>query len=113
MEAPVKPPAGSVCNYYKYIAMLPPGTDRAALKKIMRERHDVGLSGEVYETPCHQQPVFASASGGSLPMAEELCARHICLPVSAKMTAEDARYVLEALESAIDRLDAAPARAKG
>jgi len=109
---PVRPPAGSVCNYYKYIVMLN-GIDRAGLKKMMREEFDVGLSGEVYETPCHQQPVFASASGGSLPMAEELCARHICLPVSARMTVEDARYVAEALESAIDRLDAAPARAKG
>lgn len=103
----VKPPAGSRCNYYKYIAMLPPGTDRPALKKIMREQHDVGLSGEVYDTPCHLQPVFAQHAAGSFPQAEDLCARHICLPVSAKMAEDDARYVLHALEASISQLEKA------
>jgi len=105
---PVRPPAGSRCNYYKYIALLT-GVDRAPLKKALREEFDVGLSGEVYDTPCHLQPVFAGVTGDALPKAEDLCARHICLPVSAKMTAEDARYVLEALEETITRAAAAAA----
>lgn len=104
--APVAPPAGSRCNYYKYMALLS-GIDRAALKKVLREEFDVGLSGEVYDTPCHQQPVFAAWAAGSFPKAEDLCARHICLPVSAKMTVEDARYVLQSLEAAIGRADVA------
>lgn len=104
---PVKPAAGSICNYYKYIAMLG-GVDRSALKKIMREKYDIGLSGEVYDTPCHLQPVFADVATGPLPQAEHLCANHVCLPVSAKMTKEDARYVLESLEPAIDELAARP-----
>jgi dTDP-4-amino-4,6-dideoxygalactose transaminase len=102
--APVRPPAGSRCNYYKYIALLT-GIDRATLKKVLREEFDVGLSGEVYETPCHLQPVFAGVGRGVFPKAEDLCARHICLPVSAKMSADNARYVLEALEAAISRVD--------
>ncbi len=102
---PVRPVQGSRCNYYKYIALLQ-GIDRAALKKVMREQFEVGLSGEVYEVPCHLQPVFAPANAGPLPLAEDLCARHICLPVSAKMTADDARYVLEALAGAIARMEA-------
>ncbi len=105
---PVRPPAGCRCNYYKYIALLT-GIDRTALKKILREEFDVGLSGEVYDTPCHLQPVFASASGGAFPKAEDLCARHVCLPVSAKMTAKDAGYVLEALEAAISKVEATAA----
>jgi len=99
----VRPPAGSLCNYYKHIALLN-GVDRAALKKLMREECGVGLSGEVYDTPCHLQPVFADVADGSLPKAEDLCARHICLPVSAKMTEEDARYVLKSLEATLSRL---------
>ncbi len=102
----VMPPEGSRCNYYKYMALLD-GVDRTALKKLLREEYDIGLSGEVYDTPCHQQPVFAEFAAGSFPKAEDLCARHVCLPVSAKMTENDARYVLESLEAALAKLGAA------
>ncbi len=98
---PLRIPEGSACNYYKYIAMPPAGIDRAALKKTLRERYDVGLSGEVYEAPCHLQPVFGPQAAGSLPVAEELCARHICLPVSAVMPDDDAAYVVESLVQAL------------
>jgi len=100
---PLREPAGVTGNYYKYIAMPPAGVDRAALKKTLREEYDVGLSGEVYESPCHLQPVFGPLAAGTLPVAEELCARHICLPVSAVMSDEDARYVVESLEQALVR----------
>jgi dTDP-4-amino-4,6-dideoxygalactose transaminase len=98
---PLRIPEGSSCNYYKYIAMPPPGVDRAVLKKTLRERYDVGLSGEVYEAPCHLQPVFGPQPAGTLPLAEELCARHICLPVSAVMSDDDAAYVVESVVRAL------------
>ena len=94
-------PAGVSSNYYKYIAMPPVGVDRIALKKRLRETFDVGLSGEVYEAPCHLQPVFGPLEAGMLPVAEELCARHICLPVSAVMTDDDAAYVVDSLWKAL------------
>jgi perosamine synthetase len=98
---PLKLPGGVVSNYYKYIAMPPAGVDRAALKKRLRESFDVGLSGEVYEAPCHLQPVFGPLAAGTLPVAEELCARHICLPVSAVMTDNDASYVVDSIGKAL------------
>ena len=98
---PLAVPEGSRCNYYKYVAYLPDGVDRAALKKQLREQFDIGLSGEVYETPLHDQPVFAPYRDRALPGAEETCARHICLPVSAVMTDEQAEYVVEALAQAL------------
>jgi dTDP-4-amino-4,6-dideoxygalactose transaminase len=94
---PLAMPVGVISNYYKYIAMPPAGIDRIALKKRLRDGFDVGLSGEVYEAPCHLQPVFGPLASGTLPVAEELCARHICLPVSAVMTDDDANYVMESL----------------
>lgn len=94
---PLREPAGVMSNYYKYIAMPPPGIDRSTLKKKLREDYDVGLSGEVYEAPCHLQPVFASLTHEKLPVAERLCANHICLPVSAVMADADAEYVVESL----------------
>ena len=37
----------------------PTASTARALKQTLRERFDIGLSGEVYDTPLHQQPVFA------------------------------------------------------
>ena len=72
----------------------------------MRQEFGVGLSGEVYELPLHAQPVFAPWVDRPLPGAEKLCASHICLPVSAVMTDEQAAHVVASLGSALDRLAA-------
>jgi dTDP-4-amino-4,6-dideoxygalactose transaminase len=102
----VRPAPGSRSSYYKYIALLR-GADRVELKRLLREDFDIGLSGEVYDTPCHLQPVFQGMCDYALPKAEDFCAHHICLPVSARMTEDDARYVVDALETALARKPAA------
>lgn len=96
-------PSGAASNYYKYLALLDEGIDRAALKKILKEKHSVSLSGEVYDVPCHLQPAFAGLGygQGSLPDAERLCSRHICLPLYAGMADEEAMYVVDSLKKAI------------
>lgn len=101
---PVLPPAGVKSCYYKYIALLEPGINRADLKKLMKEKFGVGLSGEVYETPLHEQPVFKEYADGAYPVSEDICARHICLPVYASMTDAEARYVLDSLAKALSEL---------
>jgi dTDP-4-amino-4,6-dideoxygalactose transaminase len=88
-------------NFYKFVAYLPEDVDRKALKQAMRERFEVGLSGEVYEFPLHTQPVFESFARGPYPGADVVCASQVCLPVSARMTTEDAGYVVESLASLI------------
>ena len=100
----VEIPSGAESNYYKYVAMLKDGIDRAALKKKLREKYGVSLSGEVYELPCHLQPIFKASygfSGGELPVAEDLCKRQICLPVFAGMTEEQAGYVVHSLKEVL------------
>lgn len=94
-------PLASRSNYYKYIALLDASLDRGALKKLLREEYGVGLSGEVYETPCHVQPVFEEYQEGEFPIAVDICRRHICLPVYATMTDDEARYVLASLQAAL------------
>lgn len=91
-------------NYYKYIALLDASLDRVVLKKLLREEYGVGLSGEVYETPCHVQPVFAEYQDGEFPIAVDICRRHVCLPVYANMTEDEARYVLDSLRAALSTL---------
>ncbi|HEV3227277.1 MAG TPA: DegT/DnrJ/EryC1/StrS family aminotransferase [Acidimicrobiales bacterium] len=98
---PLAIPAAAGCNYYKYVAYLPDGIDRAALKQTLRNDHGVGLSGEVYELPLHAQPVFEPWVDGPLPGAERICASHICLPISAKLTEEQAEIVITSLRSAL------------
>jgi dTDP-4-amino-4,6-dideoxygalactose transaminase len=98
---PLVIPANAHCNYYKYIAFLPDGADRVALKQAMRERFDIGLSGEVYDTPLHEQPVFAPYADRALPGTELLCARHVCLPLYPSLTASDVDYVIESLRTVL------------
>ena len=101
---PLRIPADAHCNYYKYVAFLPEGIDRAALKQTMRERFDVGLSGEVYDTPLHRQPVFEAFADRALPGAEFIGARHICLPLYPSLSESDADYVVESLGTALNEM---------
>jgi dTDP-4-amino-4,6-dideoxygalactose transaminase len=80
------------------------GIDRSVLKQTMREEFDVGLSGEVYDTPLHMQPVFSHVEHGRLPGAEQLCAQHVCLPLYPALSDDDADYVIESFAKVYDRL---------
>src|SRR5207248_10593261 len=103
-ELPLTPltiPDDAGCNYYKYVAYLPDGVDRTELKQTLRTEHGIGLSGEVYELPLHKQPVFAPWVDGPLPGAERICASHICLPISAVLTEEQAEIVVASLRSVL------------
>ncbi len=97
---PIAEPKGCDGNYYKYPAMLPDGIDRADFKAFLKNVHGVNCSGEVYEAPLHKHPVFTVLDTGDLPQSERLCSRHICLPIFASMSEEDAYRVVEALRDA-------------
>jgi dTDP-4-amino-4,6-dideoxygalactose transaminase len=94
---PLAEPPGCRSNIYKYIALLPPGLDRGRFKSELVRRFHVHLSGEVYDLPLHRQPVLADYAGPPLPVAEELAARHVCLPVHSDMTDGEVDEVLTAV----------------
>jgi perosamine synthetase len=98
---PVQVPSGGTCNYYKYIAVMDEKRDRKELKATLRERYGVSLAGEVYEEPLHKQPIFESFQTRPMPVSEDLCARHICLPVFSGMDPADAHQVIRALKEVI------------
>lgn len=100
---PLHIPATASPNYYKYVAYLPDGVNRADLKKLLREEYGVALSGEVYEMPLHHQPVFEEWAPDSLPGAERTCNHHICLPISAVLSDEQADLTVAALADALNR----------
>lgn len=97
-------PPETRCNYYKYVVVPTVGIDRGQMKKAMKERFGVSLTGEVYEAPLHRQPVFERFANGALPVAEDVCARHICLPVHSDMTADEVDHVLTALRKVGEEL---------
>ena len=90
---PVLPEGQS--SWYKYIVLLPGWANRDRVKQAMKQR-GVTLSGGVYEVPLHRQPVF-QATAGTFPVADEICGRHVCLPVYFGMTDEEAARVVRAL----------------
>jgi len=94
-------PEDGFCNYYKYIAVLKEKRDRKELKSILREKYGISLAGEVYEEPLHKQPVFKRYATVPLPIAEDLCSRHICLPIFSGMQDSEARAVLQALKEVL------------
>jgi dTDP-4-amino-4,6-dideoxygalactose transaminase len=97
--APLAEPAKCRSNFYKYIALLPDGVDRARFKAEVWERFEVRLSGEVYDLPLHRQPVFEQFADGPLPVAEDVCARHVCLPVHSDMSDDEVDQVITAVSA--------------
>jgi dTDP-4-amino-4,6-dideoxygalactose transaminase len=100
---PLPIPPSCATNYYKYVALLAPGLDRAQVKKVLKEDHGVSLSGEVYAVPLHRQPVFAAVAHGPLPVADDVCARQICLPIHSDMTGDEASYVVDSLRAVLSQ----------
>jgi len=94
-------PPGSASNYYKYVFIPEKPIDRSTFKKTFKEKTGVSLTGEVYELPLHRQPAFQSYASGSFPVAEDLCARHLCLPVYPALTMNEADYVVSSLQEAL------------
>ena len=86
----------SKSSWYKYIVILPKRVNRKTLKYSLM-RKGINLAGEVYESPLHFQPVFRDYLKGSFPVAEDICSRHICLPLYYGMTEKEAKFVANAL----------------
>ena len=93
-------------NYYKYIVFLPRGCNPEVLKAYLREKFGVILAGYVYEVPLHRQPVFKEYvnDSDSYPMADDLCYRHIALPIYPRMTEEEIHYVVDSLKASLRAL---------
>lgn len=118
---PVVLPAGAESTYYKYVAYLDRSIDRNQLKKVLKDQYDVQLTGEVYATLCHEEPVWQTTcycgrkrdgkstraccrtpyQKGSFPGAEKIAAHHVCLPLYPGLSESELRYVVESLEQAL------------
>ncbi len=99
--SPLVMPAGCLSNYYKYVALLAPGLERSTMKELLLDEHGIALSGEVYGLPLHHQPVFADWTAGGFPVADDICARHICLPLHSDMSDDEVASVIDSVSAVI------------
>jgi len=81
------------CSNYKMIVFAKNSKHKNILKKKLL---DLGIvcGGEVYEIPCHKQPVFKRIikKKVSLQVSEKFCPLHFCPPITSGMTYKDALY---------------------
>ena len=81
------------CSNYKMIVF----AKNIKHKKILKKKlFDLGVicGGEVYEIPCHKQPVFQKLIKKkiSLKISEKFCPIHFCPPITSGMTHKEALY---------------------
>jgi dTDP-4-amino-4,6-dideoxygalactose transaminase len=84
----------------KCVAFLRGVTDRQGLKKELKENCGVSLSGEVYELPCHLQPILKdhpAVKSGKFPVSERLCSRPYVLTLESHVERRDDRDVIAEL----------------
>lgn len=121
---PIKVPDGGTSSYYKYLAYLDPVYDRSEIKRIMREKYEVSLPGEVYADLCHDEPIWnhhnycgsrkepgiechkcpefkCDTRQDGFPGAEYISKHHFCLPMYPGIDDETLAYVVESLDKTL------------
>tara|TARA_Y100001958_G_C21199749_1_gene526608 strand:- start:202 stop:1347 length:1146 start_codon:yes stop_codon:yes gene_type:complete len=82
-----------VCSNYKLIVFAKNKKHKKKLKKQLVD-HGVLCGGEVYEIPCHKQPVFKKLVRvkNKLNISENYCSIHFCPPMTSGMSIKEAMY---------------------
>jgi perosamine synthetase len=104
----VKIPSNVKPSYYKYIVFLDDNIEREVIKKQLKDKYSVSLTGEVYSHPCHNQPAFkkypatvANDPADTFPQTEYVAGKHICLPTYPGLTEAEIDYVVESLKKVL------------
>ena len=104
----VKIPANVKSSYYKYIVFLDDNIDREMIKKTLKDKYSMSLTGEVYSHPCHSQPAFKKYPGtvandpaDTFPQTEYVARKHICLPIYPGLTEAEVDYIVDSLKKVL------------
>ncbi len=92
----------NLSGWYKYTVYLPKEVDRSEFKEKSKQK-GVGLPGGVYDLPLHLQPVLKHLNlDGKLSIAEDVCGRHICLPIYPNLDDKEVEFTYKTLNDLID-----------
>lgn len=126
---PLEIPPNAISTYYKYVVFLPEGCARSEVKRVMKEKYGVSLTGEVYADLCHTEPLWQEYTycgklrnngrgvncthwphcgcqtlQDGFPGADYLSKHHICLPLYPGLKDEEVSYVVESLCKTVKEL---------
>jgi perosamine synthetase len=90
-------------DWFVYVIRLDPSIDR---QRLMQDLENAGVPSRPYFSPLHLQPFYMDALGhrpGDFPVTERVAASTLALPFSPRMSAEDVRYVSDALIEGVSR----------
>ena len=83
----------SVGNLYKYICLLPKNKSKKNLIKYLN-KNNIYLSGDVYNKPLHKYNLIKKEHMKiNLPNSEDVCSRHICLPIYLGLSIKNAEFI--------------------
>jgi dTDP-4-amino-4,6-dideoxygalactose transaminase len=132
---PLELPEGATSSYYKYIVKLDDGIDRTELKERLQAEHNVSLTGEVYETLAHEEPLWEkytycgarrdgpervpacemwpecgceSRQTDGFEGASEMADSHTCLPTYPDLTQAEHEHVIESLRAVTTEMVGVP-----
>jgi perosamine synthetase len=95
---PLQPTHGVLPSYWRYVATPRAHLDRQMLKQALAAE---GITIDwAYAPPLHLQPVCRQLYGtapGLCPRSEAIMARHLCLPIHARLRPDDAEFVADRL----------------
>lgn len=96
----LRPPPNARHNRYKYVVFLENHSPEA-LRRALLDQFAIEVGGCVYRVPCHRQAAFEQFVRGSFPVADRLCASHICPPIYPALTAQQVAYIAGALKTVL------------
>jgi len=122
----VEIPPNVISTYYKYIIYLSEEYSPIDVKRVMREKYGVALTGEVYDNLCHQEPIWQKYTycgklrgkevnckmwpkcgcdmvQDDFPGASYLSRHHVCLPLYPGLSEDDVKYVVESLDKTLNQ----------
>ena len=98
-------------SYYKYIVLLDKSIERPEVKRIMKDKYGIMMTGEVYSDLCHSQPVFTEhpeclniIGDQSFSGAKFVSERQICPPLYPGLSNDEIEYVAHSLKQTVTSL---------
>lgn len=85
-------------NLYKYVCILKTKSKKKKLIKFLKSKN-IFLSGDVYQRPLHLSKLLKKESSNlsRLPNSEDVCARHICLPMYYGLKSKSVNKIIKEL----------------
>ena len=85
------------CGWYKFVIVFSSSAIRDKVKQELEES-GIELQGEIYAIPLHKQPIANKLGWDEdFPNADDICSRHLCLPIYPDLKERELHYVISKL----------------